>query len=120
MLVHSDSRHFHSHFSGIYTIKASSSRFLKSGNSTSMPGQEGVPAVYSPMTRTLDDLEMFWKAVVSMKPWEYDHSVRLLYIQNTAKGTVVLTSYSVRSHPLEGGRLNLREAHSLGSIMGRW
>ena len=64
------------HFSGIYTIKASMHRFLKSGNTTSMPGQEGIPAVYSPMTRTLEDLEMFWKAVVSMKPWEYDHSVR--------------------------------------------
>ncbi|KAI0819466.1 amidase signature enzyme [Trametes gibbosa] len=62
------------HFSGIYTIKASSFRFLRSGNSTSMPGQEGIPAVYSPMTRTLEDLEMFWKAVVGMKPWEYDHS----------------------------------------------
>ncbi|OSD07767.1 amidase signature enzyme [Trametes coccinea BRFM310] len=62
------------HFSGIYTIKASMHRFLKSGNSTSMPGQEGIPAVYSPMTRTLEDLEMFWKAVVGMKPWEYDHS----------------------------------------------
>ncbi|KAI0646089.1 amidase signature enzyme [Trametes meyenii] len=64
-----------SHFSGVYTIKASMHRFLKTGNVTSMPGQEGVPAVYSPMTRTLDDLEFFWKAVVSMKPWEYDHSV---------------------------------------------
>ncbi|KAI0763995.1 amidase signature enzyme [Trametes elegans] len=63
------------HFSGIYTIKASMHRFLKSGNSTSMPGQEGIPAVYSPMTRTLEDLETFWKAVVGMKPWEYDHSV---------------------------------------------
>ncbi|KAI8985015.1 amidase signature enzyme [Trametes punicea] len=62
------------HFSGIYTIKASMHRFLKSGNSTSMPGQEGIPAVYSPMTRTLEDLEMFWKAIFSMKPWEYDHS----------------------------------------------
>jgi len=49
-------------------------RFLKSGNPTSMPGQEGIPAVYSPMTRTLEDLETFWRAIVSMKPWEYDHS----------------------------------------------
>ena len=51
-------------------------RFLKTGNPTSMPGQEGIPAVYSPMTRTLEDLETFWRAIVSMKPWEYDHSVR--------------------------------------------
>ena len=41
-----------------------------------MPGQEGIPAVYSPMTRTLEDLEMFWRAIMGMKPWEYDHSVR--------------------------------------------
>lgn len=41
-----------------------------------MPGQEGVPAICAPMARTLEDLETFWKAVVSMKPWEYDHSVR--------------------------------------------
>lgn len=63
------------HYSGVYTIKASMHRFLKSGNPTSMPGQEGVPAVYSPMARTLEDLETFWKAIFSMKPWIYDHSV---------------------------------------------
>ncbi|EMD31904.1 hypothetical protein CERSUDRAFT_119214 [Gelatoporia subvermispora B] len=62
------------HYAGIYTIKASMYRFLKTGNPTSMPGQEGIPAVYSPMTRTLEDLETFWRAIVGMKPWEYDHS----------------------------------------------
>ncbi|THH08576.1 hypothetical protein EW146_g8945 [Bondarzewia mesenterica] len=62
------------HYSGIYTIKASMSRFPKAGNASGMVGQEGVPPVYSPMTRTLEDLETFWKAVVSMKPWEYDPS----------------------------------------------
>ncbi|KAI0263142.1 amidase signature domain-containing protein [Gloeopeniophorella convolvens] len=60
------------HYSGIYTIKASMHRFLKAGNNTPMVGQEGVPPVYSPMTRTLEDLETFWRAVISMKPWEYD------------------------------------------------
>jgi len=62
------------HYSGIYTIKASMHRFLKAGNATAMVGQEGIPGVYSPMTRTLEDLETFWRAVVSMKPWEYDPS----------------------------------------------
>ncbi|KAF7794086.1 hypothetical protein EIP86_005216 [Pleurotus ostreatoroseus] len=62
------------HYSGIYTIKASMHRFPKNGNNTSMPGQIGVPAVYSPMTRTLGDLETVWRAIVSMKPWQYDHS----------------------------------------------
>jgi len=42
-----------------------------------MPGQEGVPSVHSPMARTLEDLEYFWKAVVGMQPWKYDHSVSI-------------------------------------------
>lgn len=65
-----------SHYSGVYTIKASVGRFPRAGCSTSIPGQEGVAAVYSPMARTLDDLHFFWKAVVNMKPWTYDISVR--------------------------------------------
>lgn len=40
-----------------------------------MAGQEGIPPVYSPMTRTLEDLDFFWRAIFSMKPWEYDPSV---------------------------------------------
>ncbi|CAL1709221.1 unnamed protein product [Somion occarium] len=62
------------HYSGVYTIKSSMHRFPKAGNPTSIPGQIGIPAVYSPMSRTLADLETFWRAVMSMKPWEYDYS----------------------------------------------
>ncbi|KAG6855931.1 hypothetical protein H0H87_009307 [Tephrocybe sp. NHM501043] len=62
------------HCSGIYSIKASVGRFPRTGNSSGIPGQEGVPPVYSPMARTLEDLGTFWRAVVSMKPWEYDYS----------------------------------------------
>ncbi|PPR03890.1 hypothetical protein CVT24_008121 [Panaeolus cyanescens] len=63
------------HYSGIYTVKASTGRFPRMGNNTSMPGQEGVAAVYSPMARTLEDLDYFWKAIMNMGPWLYDHSV---------------------------------------------
>ncbi|KAJ3478796.1 hypothetical protein NLI96_g9508 [Meripilus lineatus] len=63
-----------SHYCGTYTVKASMHRFPKTGNGTSIPGQIGVPATYSPMTRTLEDLETFWRAIVIMKPWTYDHS----------------------------------------------
>ena len=42
---------------------------------TSMPGQEGVKSVASPMTRTLDDLVYFTKSMIGMKPWTYDHDV---------------------------------------------
>lgn len=63
------------HFSGCYSLKCSTGRFPKIGNTTSMSGQEGIPAVYSPMARTLPDLSYFLKSVISMKPWEYDYSV---------------------------------------------
>jgi Asp-tRNA(Asn)/Glu-tRNA(Gln) amidotransferase A subunit family amidase len=42
---------------------------------TSMPGQEGIPSVFSPMARTLDDLTYFTKSFISMKPWEVDYTV---------------------------------------------
>lgn len=32
--------------------------------------KEGVPSVYSPMARTLDDLVYFTKSFIGMKPWE--------------------------------------------------
>ena len=40
-----------------------------------MPGQEGVPSVYSPMARTLADLTYFARSIIGMKPWLYDHTV---------------------------------------------
>ncbi|KAI9680954.1 MAG: hypothetical protein M1829_001034 [Trizodia sp. TS-e1964] len=63
------------HFSGIYTIRCSTGRWPKAGISTSTAGQEGVPSVYSPMARTLEDLTYFTQSMLSMKPWKYDHSV---------------------------------------------
>ena len=48
------------------------------GMNTSMPGQEGIPSVFSPMTRTLDDLVYFTRSMIGMKPWKYDHSVHPL------------------------------------------
>jgi Asp-tRNA(Asn)/Glu-tRNA(Gln) amidotransferase A subunit family amidase len=72
------------HYCGIYSIKSSITRFPKGGNATPMAGQEGVQPVYSPMTRTLEDLETFWRAIVDMKPWEYDPSVRQRSLGKTA------------------------------------
>ncbi|EQB55180.1 amidase [Colletotrichum gloeosporioides Cg-14] len=66
------------HFSGCYSLRCSTGRWPKLGFCTSMPGQEGVPSVYSPMTRTLDDLRYFTRAVVGMEPWKYDYSVHPL------------------------------------------
>lgn len=66
------------HFSGCYSLKCSTGRFPKYGNTTSMSGQEGIPAVYSPMARTFKDLSYFLKAVIGMKPWDYDYSVHYM------------------------------------------
>ncbi|KAI8623222.1 amidase [Xylariaceae sp. FL1651] len=66
------------HFSGIYSLRCSTGRWPKAGFSTSMPGQEGVPSVYSPMARTLNDLAYFTRAVIGMQPWKYDYSVHSL------------------------------------------
>ncbi|KAI4242745.1 MAG: hypothetical protein LQ352_007177 [Teloschistes flavicans] len=63
------------HFSGIYSLRCSTGRWPKMGMNTSMPGQEGVASVFSPMARTLPDLLYFTKSFIGMKPWEYDHSV---------------------------------------------
>lgn len=63
------------HYSGIYSLRCSTGRWPKMGMNTSMPGQEGIPSVFSPMARTLADLAYFTKSMISMKPWVYDHTV---------------------------------------------
>ena len=45
------------------------------GMNTSMPGQEGIPSVFSPMARTLEDLVYFSRSLIGIKPWLWDHTV---------------------------------------------
>ncbi|KAI9728501.1 MAG: hypothetical protein M1834_007639 [Cirrosporium novae-zelandiae] len=63
------------HFSGIYSLRCSVGRWPKMGGDTSMPGQEGIPSVFSPMARTLNDLQYFTESMIGMRPWQYDHTV---------------------------------------------
>jgi Asp-tRNA(Asn)/Glu-tRNA(Gln) amidotransferase A subunit family amidase len=63
------------HYSGCYSLRCSTGRWPKLGVNTSMPGQEGIPSVFSPMARTLMDLTYFTRSVVQMQPWKYDPSV---------------------------------------------
>ncbi|KAL2432144.1 Amidase 1 [Exophiala dermatitidis] len=62
-------------WSGINSLRCSTGRWPKMGMNTSMPGQEGIPSVFSPMARTLDDLTYFTKSFIGMKPWEVDYTV---------------------------------------------
>lgn len=63
------------HFSGCYSLRCSTGRWPKQGVNTSMPGQEGIPSVFSPMARTLHDLSYFTRSFIQLEPWEFDHSV---------------------------------------------
>ena len=63
------------HFSGVYSLRCSTGRWPKMGMNTSMPGQEGIPSVFSPMARTLQDLVYFSRSLIGMKPWKFDHTV---------------------------------------------
>lgn len=66
------------HCCGIYGMRSSIGRFPSLGALPPLPGQEFVGTSCSPMARRLDDLEEFWKRVVSMNPWNYDHTVRVI------------------------------------------
>ena len=67
---------------GLYTVKGSHGRLPSAGCRECMPGLEAVPSITAPLARTLDDLEEFWRRVVAMRPWEYDHTVRCAALLN--------------------------------------
>ena len=74
-------------WAGCYSLRCSTGRWPKMGIDTSMPGQEGIPSVYSPMARTLDDLIYFTRAFIGMKPWELDYTVHPIPWREEAFGT---------------------------------
>ncbi|EMD31870.1 hypothetical protein CERSUDRAFT_119146 [Gelatoporia subvermispora B] len=61
-------------YCGLYAVKSSIGRFPGYGCASSTPGMQGTPPVTAPLARRLEDLAQFWRRVVDMKPWEYDHS----------------------------------------------
>jgi Asp-tRNA(Asn)/Glu-tRNA(Gln) amidotransferase A subunit family amidase len=63
------------HFCGVYGMKSSIGRFPSWGTLPPMPGLESVSVSTCAMSRRLDDLEEFWKRIVKMQPWDYDHTV---------------------------------------------
>lgn len=74
------------HFSGCYSLRCSTGRWPKVGMNTSMPGQEAIPSVFSPMARTMNDLAYFTKSLIQMAPWKYDYTVHPLeWRENVSK-----------------------------------
>ncbi|KAF2773355.1 amidase signature enzyme [Teratosphaeria nubilosa] len=70
------------HYSGCYSLRCSTGRWPKVGVNTSMPGQDGIPSVFSPMARTLMDLTYFTRSFIQMQPWKYDQSVHPIAWRN--------------------------------------
>ncbi|KAI0635257.1 amidase signature enzyme [Trametes polyzona] len=61
-------------YCGVYAVKGTHGRFPSTGCVSCTPGLEAIPTVTAPLARTLDDLQEFWRRVVEMRPWEYDHT----------------------------------------------
>ncbi|KAI0646387.1 amidase signature enzyme [Trametes meyenii] len=61
-------------YCGLYAVKGTHGRFPSTGCVSCTPGLEAVPTVTAPLARTLDDLEEFWRRIIEMRPWEYDHT----------------------------------------------
>ncbi|OSS49705.1 hypothetical protein B5807_05878 [Epicoccum nigrum] len=60
------------HMNGVYGLKPSSTRLPYQGVSVSTDGQEHVPSVIGPMSRSIDSLVDVTKAVIDAAPWEHD------------------------------------------------
>ncbi|KAM3561581.1 hypothetical protein MY1884_002316 [Beauveria asiatica] len=85
------------HFSGIYSLKCSTGRWMKLGTRTSMPGQDGIPAVYSPMARTLNDLTYFTRSIIQMKPWKYDYPKKPTWKRSSSIASQLLDADGVQT-----------------------
>ncbi|KAF1954632.1 amidase [Byssothecium circinans] len=57
---------------GIYALRPSAGRFTTQACTSGLAGQEAVMSVNGPMARTLEDMQMYCKAIVGAKPWLLD------------------------------------------------
>jgi len=57
---------------GIFTLRPSFGRFPTMRCRSGMAGQEAVQSVNGPMTRSIEDLEFYCRAVVGARPWLAD------------------------------------------------
>ncbi|CAF1189927.1 unnamed protein product [Rotaria sordida] len=66
---------FPSAVNGIYGLKPSDGRIPYGRAKTSLDGQESVPSVVGPMTRSLSNICLFLKSILEKKPWLIDPKV---------------------------------------------
>lgn len=60
-------------FSGCFGLRPTTNRFSKNGGISGGAGQESVPAVQGPLTRSVDDIDFFMDLYINQgKPWVTD------------------------------------------------
>ncbi|CAD6579277.1 MAG: hypothetical protein TREMPRED_002440 [Tremellales sp. Tagirdzhanova-0007] len=59
-------------FTGLFALKSSAGRFSAYNTASFAPGQESMRTISGPMSRSLDSIEMWAKAVLSKEPWTKD------------------------------------------------
>lgn len=60
-------------YSGCFGLRPTTNRFSKAGGVSGGAGQESVPAVEGPLTRSVDDIDLLMDAYINQgKPWETD------------------------------------------------
>ncbi|KAK3688864.1 amidase [Podospora appendiculata] len=57
---------------GIFTLRPSFGRFPTGRCRSGLPGQEAVHSVNGPLARTLDDIDLYSRAVIDAQPWQSD------------------------------------------------
>lgn len=62
-------------FTGLYSLRPTSRRLPYAGASNIFAGAEALESVLGPMANSLESLEVFMKAVVGARPWEWDSRV---------------------------------------------
>ncbi|RFU27741.1 hypothetical protein B7463_g8596, partial [Scytalidium lignicola] len=60
---------------GLYALRPSNGRIPYEGAENSMFGQESIRSAAGPMTRSVEDVELFFKAVVGQETWKDDPQV---------------------------------------------
>lgn len=110
------------HYSGCYSLRCSTGRWPKMGMKTSMAGQEGIPSVFSPMARTLNDLVYFARSFIGVRPWEWDHSVHplewRLEMERTWKEKKIFRVGVIRTDGERAAGLKLVEIKALKIVSG--
>ena len=61
-------------FNGIYGLCPSTHRF-PCYEAAQTSGQEGIVGVAGPLARSVQGLEIYTRTLLSLKPWEWDHTV---------------------------------------------